>query len=134
MQAEQTFRPPVQLVRLLYCYQLLSLEHIYIHLSLRGCFQSLILQVFRKIISRPLPAIQICQRFSLQWELAQLRLNCQGENGMKSWTNRLFLLLCIIQAVYGLKNTHQKMHRVKGKPGAGNLLQLPAMRCATSAK
>lgn len=33
VQAEQTFRPPVQLVRLLYCYQLLGLEHIYIHLS-----------------------------------------------------------------------------------------------------
>lgn len=27
MQAEQTFRPPVQSVRLLYCYQLLSLRH-----------------------------------------------------------------------------------------------------------
>lgn len=29
VQAEQTFRPPVQSVRSLYCYQLLSLRHIH---------------------------------------------------------------------------------------------------------
>lgn len=51
MQAEQTFRPPVQSVRLLYCYQLLSLRHIHSPFASRLFSEStkdMILQVFQQ--------------------------------------------------------------------------------------
>lgn len=51
VQAEQTFRPPVQSVRLLYCYQLLSLRHIHSPFASRLFSEStkdMILQVFQQ--------------------------------------------------------------------------------------
>lgn len=51
VQAEQTFRPPVQSVRLLYCYQLLSLRHIHSPFAPRLFSEStkdMILQVFQQ--------------------------------------------------------------------------------------
>lgn len=72
VQAEQTFRPPVQSVRSLYCYQLLSLRHIHSPFAPRLFSESskdMALQVFQQ--NNPLTAT--CHSNApVQWALAQL--------------------------------------------------------------
>lgn len=75
VQAEQTFRPPVQSVRLLYCYQLLSLRHIHSPFAPRLFSEStkdMILQVFQQNNHSTATCHSSLPGVTLQWALAQL--------------------------------------------------------------
>lgn len=92
-QAEQTFRPPVQSVGSLYCYQLLSLRHSpFAPRLFSESTKDMLLQVFQQNNS----SAATCHSRVAGGGGATLQLRCSGDNGMNSPAALRYLYILLL--------------------------------------
>lgn len=82
VQAEQTVQPPVQSVRLLYCYQLLGLRHLHSPFTPCSCFQSRLRMWFYKWFSKIITLASTCHSNYFAYNFLQ-RVQMLG--GKRMW-------------------------------------------------